>query len=61
MRIITLTCQDCGTVVAGNVLERNRLMKCPGLDCERELRFADLPSSDRQHVENNLERFRTEE
>jgi hypothetical protein len=60
MKIVTLTCPDCGTIVAGNVLERHRLMPCPGLDCDRELGFADLPATDRRFVENNAEQFRIE-
>jgi len=60
MRIVTYTCPDCGTVVAGNVLERNRTLKCPGLSCETVLRFSDLPAEDREHVLSNLERYRME-
>jgi|GEM_PF-887227 len=60
MRIITHSCPDCGTVVAGNVLERERVLKCPGLDCEAVLRFTDLPESDREHLLANLERYRAE-
>lgn len=61
MKIITLTCPDCGTVVADNVLERERVLKCPGIDCERELRYQDLPTSDRQYIEDNLHKFRMED
>lgn len=50
MRIVTVTCPECGTVVAGNVLEDRRVMKCPGLDCEHVLRFEDLPAADREHL-----------
>lgn len=57
MRIITDTCPDCGTIVAGNVLERRRVMKCPGLGCETVRRFEDLPESDQAHIVNNLERY----
>lgn len=54
MRIITLECPDCGTVVAANELESNRVMKCPGLGCENVLRFDDLPAEDREHfIEHN--------
>jgi len=60
MRIPTLQCPDCGTVVAANVLERHRALKCPGLDCEAELRFEDLPAEDREHVLANLEKYRME-
>ena len=58
MRIITLTCPDCSTIVAGNVLEGNREMKCLGLGCERVLRFSDLPSVDREHILDNREHYR---
>lgn len=59
-RIVTLTCPNCGTVVAGNVLERRREQACPGLDCGEVLRFADLPAEDRQHIESNPENYRLE-
>ncbi|WP_123538207.1 hypothetical protein [Halosimplex salinum] len=58
MRIITHTCPDCGTVVSANELEANRVMKCPGLDCESVLRFADLPADDREHFLEHRERYR---
>ncbi|WP_415380571.1 hypothetical protein [Halosimplex sp. TS25] len=58
MRVITLTCSDCGTVVSANELESNRVMKCPGLDCEAVLRFADLPESDREHFVAHREQYR---
>ncbi|MFC7138738.1 hypothetical protein ACFQMA_02665 [Halosimplex aquaticum] len=58
MRIATLTCSDCGTIVSANELESNRVMKCPGLDCEAVLRFADLPEGDRQHVLDNRDQYR---
>jgi hypothetical protein len=58
MRIITHTCPNCGTIVAGNVLEDNRVMKCPGRGCETVLRFEDLPESNRQYIEENPESFR---
>lgn len=58
MRIETLTCPDCGTVVAANVLEANRVMKCPGMDCEHVLRFQNLPEEVRDHYERNREQYR---
>lgn len=58
MRIVTLSCPDCGTVVSGNVLERNRVMKCPGLDCEEVLRFESLSEADRTHLVDHRERYR---
>lgn len=53
MRIITTTCPNCGTIVAGNVLEDRRVLKCPGLDCEHVLRFEDLDEDDREHLVSN--------
>lgn len=61
MRIITHTCPNCGTVVAGNVLEDNREMKCPGLDCEHVLRFSDLPEGERKHMLEHRDRYRLEQ
>jgi hypothetical protein len=58
MRVVTHTCPDCGTVVAANELERRRVLKCPGLDCETVLRFADLGESDREHVLEHREQYR---
>lgn len=58
MRIVTLTCPDCSTIVAANVLEDHRVMKCPGLGCEAVLRFSDLPEADREHVLEHRERYR---
>ena len=60
MRIITYTCDSCGTVVAGNVLERHRVMKCVGLDCDVVLRFKDLPADDREHILSNREAYTIE-
>lgn len=57
MHIITLTCPQCGTVVAGNVLENHRVMKCPGLYCHEELRFEDLSESDQTHLLENREQY----
>jgi hypothetical protein len=42
MKITTLICPACGTVVAENVLEEQRIMKCPYYDCEEILSFEDL-------------------
>jgi hypothetical protein len=58
MKVFTLTCTDCGTVVAANELERRRVMTCPGLDCESTLRFADLPEADRAAFLEDPERYR---
>jgi len=57
MRIITHTCVQCGTVVSANELESNRVMKCPGLDCDNVLRFADLPSEERQFFLEHVEQY----
>lgn len=58
MRIITLSCPDCGTVVAANELEERRIMKCPGLGCEAVLRFDDLNSVDQEYFLENREQYR---
>ena len=60
MRIITHTCPNCGTIVAGNVLEGNREMKCPELDCEELLRFSDIDEADREHILSNRENYTIE-
>ena len=57
MRISTHSCPACGTVVAANELEANRVMKCPGLGCEEVLRFADLPAGAREHFLDNREQY----
>ena len=49
MRIITHTCPACGTIVAANELEANRVMKCPGLGCDEVLEFADLSEAAREY------------
>ena len=53
MRIITTTCSECGTIVAGNILEERRVLKCPQVDCETVLRFDDLPEADQHHILEN--------
>ncbi|TKX35079.1 hypothetical protein EXE51_16290 [Halorubrum sp. CGM5_25_10-8B] len=58
MRVITLECPECGTVVAANEIEDNRIMKCPGNDCESVLRFDDLPEDDRSFYLKNREQYR---
>lgn len=57
MRIIILTCPDCGTIVAGNVLEDHREMKCPGLGCEKVLRFEDLEEDEQEYILDNREKY----
>lgn len=58
MKIITLSCSDCGTVVAANELEEKRQMKCPGLSCESVMHFEDLPSEDRSYFLENKDHYR---
>ena len=58
MRIITLTCRDCGTIVAANELEEQRIMKCPRFDCDTILRFDDLPAKERQLILENEGQYR---
>ncbi|SEH45540.1 hypothetical protein SAMN05192561_10239 [Halopenitus malekzadehii] len=57
MRIITHTCPACGTIVAANELEDNRVMKCPGLGCQEVLCFEDLPADAREHFLDNLNQY----
>lgn len=57
MRIITITCPECETIVAGNILESNRVVKCPRANCNTVLRFDSLPESDRQHILQNQEQY----
>jgi ssDNA-binding Zn-finger/Zn-ribbon topoisomerase 1 len=42
MEITTLTCPECGTIVAENVLAKERVMNCPYYECEEILSFEDL-------------------
>ncbi len=57
MRIIILTCDNCGTVVAANELEERRVMKCPGLNCESVLKFRDLTDEEREHFLENRNQY----
>lgn len=57
MRIITLSCKECQTIVAANELERERIMKCPGLDCEAVLQFDDLDQNDLEHFIEHREQY----
>lgn len=57
MRIITLDCPNCGTIVAANELEARRVMKCPGLDCEEVLRFEDILDNAREFFLENREQY----
>lgn len=58
MRIETLSCPNCGTVVAANVLESHRVMKCPRVGCESVLRFEDLSEDIRDHYVEHRDRYR---
>lgn len=57
MKVYTLACSDCGTVVAANELESNRVRKCPGLHCENVLRFEDLSEDAREHILSHAEKY----
>lgn len=57
MRIITLTCSACGSIVAGNVLEKRRNMKCPRNGCDQPLRFTDLDEDEQEHLVANREKY----
>jgi len=57
MRIITYSCPTCGTVVAANEIESNRVMKCPGLGCENVLKFEELPKEEQQHFLENKDQY----
>lgn len=57
MKIITQRCEECGTVIAANELERRRVMKCPRMGCEEVLRFADLPTEERNHFLENRDEY----
>jgi len=58
MRIITTRCEDCETIVAGNILERKRRLKCPRIVCENELSFYDLPPNEQSYLEENNQNYR---
>lgn len=57
MKIITHTCPECGTIVAANELEDNRVMKCPGLACDAVLRFEDVPEAEREFFLEHREQY----
>lgn len=57
MRIITYRCSNCGTVVAANELEANRVMKCPRNGCQEVLRFEDLPEEEREFFVENYDQY----
>ena len=57
MRIITHSCPECGTIVAANELENNRVMKCPRKGCQEVLRFEDLPEEAQEFFLENLDQY----
>nr|WP_276248638.1 hypothetical protein [Haladaptatus sp. YSMS36] len=57
MRIITLTCPNCGTIVSANELETNRVMKCPGITCDTVLEFEGLAQEDQDFFVKNREQY----
>jgi uncharacterized radical SAM superfamily Fe-S cluster-containing enzyme len=57
MRIFTHTCPNCGTIVAANVLEDRRVMKCVREGCDEILRFTDLPEADREFFHKNRDQY----
>ncbi len=57
MNIVTLSCPVCETIVAGNVLEEHRVMKCPRYDCYEILRFNDLSEEERTELVENREKY----
>lgn len=58
MKVYTLTCEDCGTITAGNVVERYRRMKCPRVGCENVVEFGELSPEQREHMIEHIERYR---
>lgn len=57
MRIITHTCPNCGTIVAANVLEEHRVMKCVREGCDEILRFTDLSEENREFFLSNRDQY----
>jgi len=57
MRIITHSCPECGTVVAANELEDNRVMKCPREGCQEVLRFDDLSEEEQAFFLDNRDQY----
>jgi phage FluMu protein Com len=58
MRIITLECDDCGSIVAGNVLERYYRVDCPGVNCDCIYVFDDLSEEERTYLREHSEEYR---
>jgi len=57
MRIITHSCPECGTVVAANELEANRVMKCPREGCQKVLRFDGLTEEEQEFFLDNRDQY----
>lgn len=58
MRIITTTCSECGTIVAANVLEQERVMKCPRRGCSEVLSFEDLDDEEQDYFLEHREEYK---
>ena len=58
MRIDTLTCSECGSIVAGNVLESDRIVPCPNSNCQEIFRFDDLSEDAQENLINNRGSYR---
>lgn len=57
MKVFTLQCDDCGGIVAANVLARGRITPCPTPGCQETFSFDDLPEPQRDHILSNLDRY----
>lgn len=57
MRVITYSCPDCGTVVAANELDDDRVMKCPREGCQAVLRFDDLTEEEQEFFLENRDQY----
>jgi hypothetical protein len=60
MRIITLACEECGSIVAGNVLEQKGRVDCPGPNCDQTLQIETLTDDEQRHLLNNAEKYSIE-
>lgn len=60
MRNITLTCDECGSIVAGNVLEKRRRVACPGVDCSETLHFEELSNEEQHHLVAHADKYQIE-
>lgn len=47
MKISTIRCTKCGTIVAENVLDEVRELECPRIGCEETLRLEHPPTDER--------------